>query len=307
MSLLKQPVVLLDAPSNLGLRPPAPGREPGTNRAPEALRAAGLLARLNARDGGRVLAPPYQPDIDPITGIRNASAIHAYSLALSEVVGIFIDEGSFPLVIGGDCSILLGNLLALRLRGDYGLIFIDGHTDFQTPQTSASGGAAGMDLALACGRGPDLLTNLGGHKPLVKDQNVIALGFRDMEDPADYYAPDIFQSQVALYSLDRLREMGIEAAVTEVVSRLQTNSVKGFWIHVDVDVLNSDLMPAVDSPMPGGLTGDELSRLLRTLLSTGLAVGLEVTIFDPDLDPDGSLAKKLVEILASGLSRESTL
>src|SRR5687768_1867749 len=120
-------IALLDAPSNLGLRPPAPGRIPGVYRLPDAIRVHGLLERLGAHDAGRVPAPPYSPEPDPATGYRNGTALAAYSLALAERVEALLRAGHFPLVLGGDCSILLGDLLALRALGRFGLIFIDGH------------------------------------------------------------------------------------------------------------------------------------------------------------------------------------
>ena len=123
------PVVVIEAPSNLGLKPSCRGAEPGVRRMPEALAAAGLPEQLAARWGGRVPPPHYSLDVDPETGIRNAPMIARYSHELARAVGRALDAGLFPLVLGGDCSILLGNLLALRRRGRYGLFFVDGHGD----------------------------------------------------------------------------------------------------------------------------------------------------------------------------------
>src|SRR5688572_15466055 len=106
---MKRPIVVLDAPSNLGLRPPAPGHAPGVYKLPDALRAQGLLARLGALDAGRLEAPPYSPVPEPTTGFRNGTAISSYSLALAERVAEIVRAGSFPLVLGGDCSVLVGS------------------------------------------------------------------------------------------------------------------------------------------------------------------------------------------------------
>src|SRR3712207_2177024 len=102
-------ISILDAPSNLGLQPPAPGKEPGVARLASALRACEILQRLNARDAGNVTPPAYAPDIDLETGIRNAHRIREFSVALSEKVAGLLKSGAFPLVLGGDCSILIGN------------------------------------------------------------------------------------------------------------------------------------------------------------------------------------------------------
>jgi arginase len=126
-------LVVLDAPSNLGLRPPAPGAVPGVYKLAGALRDKGLLERLVAADGGVVVPPRYQSQWKRGDGVRNERAIERFSSRLADRVGALLDRGSFPVVLGGDCSILLGNMLALRRRGRYGLVFVDGHSDFRHP------------------------------------------------------------------------------------------------------------------------------------------------------------------------------
>src|SRR6266540_1969091 len=127
--------VVVDAPSNLGLRPPSPNTIPGCWRLPQALRQAGIVTRLDATDGGRVLPPSYTPDRDA-TGTRNGLAIAGYSVKLADRLGEVLDAGGFPVLLGGDCSILLGAMLALCRRGRYGLAYLDGHLDFRHPGNS---------------------------------------------------------------------------------------------------------------------------------------------------------------------------
>lgn len=297
MRLGRRPITILDAPSNLGLKPLRPGHVPGTARAPAALRAAGILSRLDATDAGSVAAPAYSPDTDPRTRVRNATAIRTYSTELARALDPILLSGRFPIVLGGDCSILLGSALALRRHGRYGLLYADGHTDFATPDTSPSGGAAGMDLALVCGRGLVELADLEGLRPLIRESDIVVLGHRDVRDPATYHARDIFASAVRLRPLDALRHVGAHKAVSDGIEALRGAGVAGFWVHVDVDVLDSEVMPAVDSPQPCGLSYAELSELLRVSLASELAVGMQVTIFDPDLDPDGRLARELTALI----------
>ncbi len=292
------PTVVLDAPSNLGLRPLAPGHVPGCDRAPDALRANGLLERLGASDAGRIQASPYSTDVDAVTGVRNGEAIREYSLALAERLGSLLDGDAFPLVLGGDCSILIGSMLALRRRGRYGLVFIDGHLDFYHPGNSerarTAGSAAGMDLALVTGRGADALTNLDGLRPLVRDEDVVALGYAEWDE----VSADIAQTAITLVDVEEARRVGMEDAASGALDRLRRNGVEGVWVHVDADVLHERVMPAVDSPNPEGLEFEELARLLRVLVDSEVTVGLELTIFDPDLDPDGTIAERLVACLA---------
>lgn len=140
MPTLKHRIAVIDAPSNLGLMPPAPGRASGVTGLPEALRMAGLVTKLDAIEAGRVAPPPYSPEIDPEMRIRNTHAIREFSIALARRVKKVIERDQFPLVLGGDCSILIGNMLALRQRARHGLFFIEGQVDFRYPSTSPTGG-----------------------------------------------------------------------------------------------------------------------------------------------------------------------
>jgi arginase len=293
-------ISLIDAPSNLGLHPPAPGKAPGVIKLAQALRNAGIMQGLQAIEGGRVAPLPYFPDKDPLTGIRNAQAIRRYSLNLAYEVHHVVRQGRFPVVLGGDCSILIGNMLALKHLGRYGLFFIDGHRDFALPIQSQTGGAAGMDLALVTGRGPDLLTNIDGQKPYIQDKDVVAFGFRDVEDPNVDPFKDIFHSNIILYSLNAIREIGMEETVARSLSRLRENGVKGIWIHLDADVLDDEIMPAVDSPQIGGMNYTELTELLRLLVSSDLAAGMDITVFDPELDPEGKIARLFTQAIIQG-------
>jgi arginase len=286
---------VIDAPSVLGLRPT------GVEHLPGALKAAGLLAALNADYAGQVEPPPYDPRRDPETLILNPEALRAYALRLAAAVADVLRQGRFPLVLGGDCSNIIGIMLALRRAGRYGLCFIDGHADFYQPEAEPSGEVASMDLAIVAGRGPALLTEIDGLKPLVREEDIVAFGFRDAEQQSEYGSQDIRETAIHAFDLDEVRELGAAAAAQQAAGILQRNEVEGFWIHLDADVLDDALMPAVDYRLPGGLSWDELSAVLRVLMTTGQAVGVNVGIFNPALDEDGSLARGLVSCLVAGL------
>ncbi len=115
---------VIEAPSALGLFPR------GVQLLPGALLDAGLAEAVGARHAGQVSPPPYDPERDAETGLLNPTGLRDYAADLADATGEVLDDGDVPLVLGGDCSILLGNLLALRRRGRYGLLFIDGHADF---------------------------------------------------------------------------------------------------------------------------------------------------------------------------------
>ena len=227
--------------------------------------------------------------MEPATGTRNGEAIRRFSMDLAGMIGTSLGSGRFPLVLGGDCSILLGSMLALRRAGRYGLVFVDGHLDFRHPGNSPErlGAAAGEDLALVTGRGSGRLTGIEGLRPLVRDGDVIALGER--EDYPDWR--DIHETEISVWDLAALREIGPARVAGMAVERLRANGVEGFWVHLDADVLDDGLMPAVDSRQPGGLGHAELVELMGQLLRSGLAVGMDVTIFDPELDPTGEISE----------------
>ncbi|MCE1253506.1 MAG: arginase family protein [Anaerolineae bacterium] len=294
---------ILEAPSNLGLRPLRPGHIPGVWQLPQALQRQGLAERLNAVQAGRVEAPVYQAEADALSGFLNGPAIAVYSERLAEHLTPLIQTNNFPLVLGGDCSILLGDLLALRSRGDYGLCFIDGHNDFSYPRDENRKGrytAAGLDLALACGYGPESLTQQRGLGPYVRESNVVALGFyNDPADAADFDTDSIYHTGIHILDVEAVQSMGAPDAALAARRHLEALPINGFWIHLDVDVLDQTCLPAVDSPNPRGLDWDELAAVLETLLASPAACGMEITIFDPDLDPDGRYAARLVDVLAA--------
>ena len=289
---------VIDAPSILGLRPT------GVELLPKALRAAGLLERLNAEYGG-IVAPssPYNHSRDEETKLLNAEAIKKYSLKLAEVVKRQLHKNKFPIVIGGDCSILIGNLLALRRLGRYGLFFIDGHSDFYLPEESLTGEVADMDLAIVSGHGPEILSNLDHLKPLVKEQDIVVFGYRDSAQSAQYGCQDIKKTtMINAVELVDVEKLGLKNTASLGIRTLLKNELSGFWIHLDADVLDDSIMPAVDYRLPDGITFSEFSNLLKLLLLSKKAVGISITIFNPTLDKDGSITRNFVSSIVEGLS-----
>jgi arginase len=289
---------IIDAPSILGLRPT------GVQDLPEALKATGLMSKLRAKYAGQVSPLPYISERDKLTLLLNPDSIRLFSLRLADAVTSVLCKKQFPLVLGGDCSILIGNLLALRRLGRYGLFFIDGHVDFYQPEASPTGEVADMDLAIVSGRGPNVLTDIDGLKPLVRDEDIVVFGYRDAEQAASYGSQDIRDTNMHLFDLPYIRKIGtISTAASQAVDILTNSELVGFWIHLDADVLDDSIMPAVDYRLGGdGLSFIELSELLKNLVASGHAVGMDITIFNPRMDLDGSITRKFVLSLLQGLS-----
>ena len=289
---------ILEAPSILGLKPT------GVDRLPAALLQHGLADELRARRAGRVVpAVEYSTERDSQTQTLNARGIAEYSVRLADAVGDIVDRGEFPVLLGGDCSILLGSTLALRRRGRYGLLFIDGHADFYQPEANPNGEAASMDLAFATGRGPELLTNLEGLRPLVRDEDAVAFGFRDAQEQSEYGSQPL-PPQLLAIDLSEVRRLGAEHAAQRAVGHLTADRpTSGFFIHLDADVVSDESMPAVDYRMADGLSWDELRTVLRIALDSGRAVGIEITIYNPALDADGESGRGLARTLIQSLAR----
>jgi arginase len=286
---------IIEAPSPLGLWPS------GVENTPQVLLQMGLARALTARRDRRIEPPEYDPVRDPGTHMLNPNGLAEYSPHLADAVGAVIDKGEFPVVLGGDCSILLGCMLALRRRGRYGLLFLDGHADFYQPEASPTGEAADMDLGLVSGRGPDVVVNLEGRKPYVRDEDIVVFAQRDAAIAHKHGSRDVRATGMTVMDLNEVREPGAKAAATAAVTRLTAGSSDGFWIHLDVDVLDDAIMPAVDYRMSDGLDFNELVAVLQAAIGSGRAVGLDFTIFNPNLDPNRTLARNLVGALAQGL------
>lgn len=299
---MPSPISIIAAPTSLGLSRPG-GRIPRVDLLPEVLLEAGLARRLGASLETTVKPGPYEPKRDKASGVLNPHGIVDLSRRLADAVEEARRAGRFPLVLGGDCSILLGCLLGLRRTGArHGLAFLDGHTDFWPPEASPLGGAAGMDLWFSTGRPPAILGNLEGRGPLVRDEDVVVMGVRDPGHPGeDFSAEHARDTAMEYLDLDALRQEGIAASADRALARLRRPEVAGFWIHLDADVMDDAVMPAVDSRQPDGLRAEELGELLARLIGSGRVLGLDVTIYDPSLDPERSAARVLVDVLARGL------
>jgi len=164
------------------------------------------------------------------------------------------------------------------------------------------GSVAGMDLALATGRGEALLTHWDGlDGPLVADADVAQIGEREELDP-DYAYRDIQATQITQLTVRRTQAIGVAAAAAQVAAHLRSRGLDRVWLHVDVDVLDERVMPAVDSPGRPGLGFAELQTLLAVLCRTTPVIGADVTVFDPDLDPASAYAGRLAPCLAGGLA-----
>jgi arginase len=295
---MTRPIAVVGAPSSIGIRPYDDGEMRHLDRAPGVLRDRNLIRRLGAVDLGDVAPPPYRDFARPPNGARNEKQVIAYSRSLGERVAEALDGGHFGVVVGGDCSIILGCLLGARrtAHGPIGLAYLDAHADFATPRESRTGSVASMCLGLASGRGDTPLSRLAGRSPLVEGKHVALIGRRDADD-ASYGHAALAASPILDVPDNQMMAYGPGELAAAILDRVASADVNGFWIHLDVDVLNPAVMSAVDSPEPGGLMADEMAALLTPIVHHPKALGLDISIYDPALDPDRSCARQLVSLL----------
>ena len=206
-------------------------------------------------------------------------------------------------MLGGDCSIILGSLLGATHGGArrLGLAYFDAHADFATPQESLTGSAASMCLALAVGRGDSPLARLAGPRPLVRAEDTTVIGRRDIGQ--DRYGDTALRASGVLDLSDAFATArAAETAAAAALDRVARAELAGFWIHIDADVLEPSVMPAVDSPEPGGPSIEQLAAVVRQLARHPRALGMQITIYDPALDPGRQCAQRLLALLTSSLA-----
>lgn len=195
-------------------------------------------------------------------------------------------------------------MLALSRRGRYGLLYIDGDADFYQPEASPlSGAASASDLAFATGRGPDIVCDIEGRKPLVRDDDVAVFACRDAADRERLRCQPLPPGMLVV-DREQVRQLGAEVAAWQAVTFLTRDGGPddGFWIHLDADVFDISIMQAVDDPRPDGLAWDDVVSVLRTAVGSGRAVGLQLAIYNPDIDGDGSNGRGLAATVREALA-----
>jgi len=291
-------VGVLGVPYNVGWK------GEGIDKGPQALRNAGLTERLRrvayvVEDLGDLEAdlPPYN-DSNP--KLLNPQQVVALCRALASKVEKICRDGYFPLILGGEDSVLMGIIQGLKrgIEKRIGLIYFDAHGDFNTPETTPSGLIGGMNVAVAAGRGPEVLTKIFGYTPQLPEENIVLYGVRDL-DPPERIA--LGGSRVHVYSRAKIRELGAETAIKDALERLEPVCDQ-VYIHVDLDVLDESAMKAQILPVPDGLSLPEFTSAIRMVRATGKLRGLAVMVFNPLKDPEGLEARKVSKLIAQALS-----
>lgn len=277
----------------------APG---GIARAIAVLREAGLaeaLRPLGVTDGGDL-------DLAEPRGLRGPSGLldEDRLVALVEAVRARVADvrarGRSPLLVGGDCPVLLGALAAVAaVDGEPGLLMVDGHEDAWPPPLSPTGETSDSELGIALGLfGDGLPVPLDRPVPLVAAGRVALLGPRDRAE-IEAGGVSSVRDRVALFcDEDEVRQTGASRAAARALGALGAGSEGRFWLHVDLDVLSSHDFSAADYLQPGGLTWDELDAIAGAALAAPNCAGASVVIYNPDRDPARTVASSVVEFVA---------
>jgi arginase len=270
-------VDVLPVPTDLGLRPS------GVSGGAETLLGLGLADRLSAAVLPAMVVPGFDPAPDPVWGVPNIDPAAALAREQADVLAAVLAGERFPVVLGGDDSVLFGCLLALRRSGETGLMFLDGHTDFWDPR-DGDGELSDSDLWIVTGHGPEPLATLAGETPLVGAERCVVYGHRDRADSVAQNSQDVYEYPMLVRGLAELRAVGAPTAGAHARAWLRSLGRGRVWLHLDADCLDDAVMPAVDWRVPGGLSASEIPELIEPLAAAGLLAGMDVTIYNPALD-----------------------
>ena len=281
------------------------GIDTGVARAPRALRAAALTEGLRnqhrVEDSGDVGFARLSPLRSPTSGLIAEDSLVSMISGVDRAVATAWVQGRFPLLLGGDCPVLIGALAAGRAAfGDIGLVFVDGHEDAWPPMASPSGEAADCELGLALGFTTAALPGSLPTLPLVRPEAAAMLGPRDAEELVQFGVISLrdsvwFKSGAELTGrIEGDTDLALDHVVAEA---------KQFWLHVDLDVLSTEAMSAVDYPQPGGLSWKDLSEITARALAHPSCAGWSVVIYNPDLDEDQAGARQIVRYIQESAHR----
>jgi arginase len=299
VKIVRQPkkIALIGAPSS------AAAFTPGTEKAPAALRAAGLIERLLAAgfevaDYGDC-APRHFADDEEHRRARNLKEIVAGLNDLKTRAEVAVKSGALVLVLGGDCVQAIGLLTgARRYYKHINLLWFDRDADLNTPATTPSGRIDGMVVAHIIGKGAPELVRFWGEPPLVREPDVTLFGLSRLDPPEQDF---LSRSPLRHVQASDIQSKGVATSAADALNHLHADT-REFVLHLDLDVIAQEDFSAVVVPGSGGLSLEDVRAALQEFVHHKNLIGLDVAQYNPDKDPDGGGAKKLVDLLVETLS-----
>lgn len=296
---MNKEVHIIGVPMDLGQ-----GRR-GVDMGPFALRYAGLEPRLErlgylVQDLGNLNVPvPEEEHSGAADGMRHLPVVSAVNRQLAELCAKAIREGALPLSLGGDHSIAAGSVAGVRAPGRVGVLWVDAHADFNTPQTSPSKNLHGMPLGALLNQEP---TNLAAYLTAERldPKDVVLLGIRSVDAEERRLLID---QGVKIYTMRDIDEQGIAEVTRQVLNYFSRRQITRLHISFDPDSLDPTIAPGVGTPVPGGLSYRE-AHLLMEMLSDDKRVGsVDVVEINPILDVHNGTAALCIELIASLLGQ----
>jgi arginase len=277
----------------------------GVDMGPSALRAALLERRIealghNVSDLGDIDVPEVETRKLRNPQLRYLDEIVRACESLAKKVEKSARAGRFPLVVGGDHSIVMGTMAGLtKARGPQGIIYVDAHGDFNTMDTTPSGNIHGMGLSACVGLGNKKLVNIGGIAPKVRPENVALIGVRELDAGEKEL---IKKSEIYVATMRDVDEKGIGRVMRDAIERAK-DGTKGVHVTFDVDVLDPREAPGTGTPVPGGLSFRESHLALELLAERNIATSFEIVEVNPLLDTGNKTAELSVGLIESVLGK----
>jgi arginase len=297
-------IVILGAPLDFGA-----GRR-GVDMGPSALRLAGLNAKLQSmgyqvRDLGNVAVAQQESIEQGSPQAKYLVPIAQCCTELARTVSDEIENNQFPLVLGGDHSVAVGTVAgianAFRNRNKkIGVIWIDAHSDMNTPEISPSGNVHGMPLACCLGRGPRELTHIFGYSPKLEGRNTVLIGLRDVDE---YEREVVRQLGVVTFTMRDIDELGLRKIMEQALAAA-SNGTAGFHLSLDMDAVDPDEAPGVGTPVRGGMSYREAHLSMETICDSGGMLSMEIVEVNPVLDTANRTALLGVELVMSAMGKK---
>jgi len=276
---------------------------------PSAVRVANLDGKLHelgyeVEDLGNIAVIQRESQSEGPAHAKYLPQITDTCTRLAEMTGDVLRAGKFPIVLGGDHSIAVGTVSGvsqhLRQSGQkLGLIWIDAHTDMNTPDSSPSGNVHGMPLACCIGLGPQPLTDIFGFSPKVSPANVALVGIRSVDEKERRH---VQRSGVHAFTMRDIDERGLRPVMEEAMDYASSGTA-GFHVSLDMDVVDPREAPGVGTPVQGGITYREAHLAMEMLCDAGKMTSMEVVEVNPVIDEANRTAILAVELVMSAMGK----
>ncbi|MFC5559186.1 arginase [Ureibacillus thermophilus] len=279
----------------------------GVDMGPSAMRYAGAIERLeklgyDVVDEGNVSVRKLEKSKQNDHKLLNLEEVLDVSEQLAKKVDEVIEQGRFPVILGGDHSISIGSIAGIRKHyQNLGVIWFDAHTDINTPETTPSGNIHGMPLAINLGLGDERLINIAKGAPFLKFENVVIIGARSIDEGEREL---IKNKKIKIFTMHEIDRMGMSKVIEETVAYLKARQVDGVHISIDLDALDPIYTPGVGTPVPGGITYRESHLAMEMLEEAKIITSCEFVEVNPILDERNKTADTAVALMGSLLGEK---